>query len=192
MYGRERFVSNTNFNELGNLCPLFIDCLDAFPDTYEQYTADKHAAKAKLQPAMRALLSEMRKETVLAPFLQKGLFDGDKVMYLTVSRNTKIAEQKEHHVFHRSDVIKILSRLNIENSKARTEGQYSDLKVLFKTTKNVGEIEIRVDSAIHYRRMKWRFDGDLIFDFLCESLPPPNNPKPLIFTYGKASNSFAG
>lgn len=185
LYGRERFVSNTNFNEIGNLCPLFINCLDALPDTYDEYVADKLVAKARLQPAMRALLGEMKKENILAQFLQKGLFDGDAVLYLTISQDTEIDEQKAHHIFHRDDVISILSQLNIVNSKAVSAGQHNALKVLFKTTKNVGEIEIRTDSKTHYRRMKWRFNGELIFDFLCENLPPPNNPKPLLFTYGK-------
>ena len=190
LYGRERFVANTNFNDIGNLCPLFIDCLDTFPGTYEKYAADKHSAKIKLQPAMRALLAEMQRPTVLSRFLQKGLFDGQAVLYLTVSRSIANSAHKHHHIFHRDDAIEVLSKLTLENSRARTAEQYSDLKVLFKTTKNVGEIEVRADSKMHYKQMKWRFNGNLIFEFLHENLPAPKKPNPSIFVYGCAAKHF--
>ena len=33
MYARSRFVTNTEFLEIGNVANLIIDCLDAFPET---------------------------------------------------------------------------------------------------------------------------------------------------------------
>lgn len=41
LYSRARLVNNTEFHDMGNVANLMIDCIDAFPEEYDDYLADK-------------------------------------------------------------------------------------------------------------------------------------------------------
>ena len=177
LYVRERFVDNTEFREIGDVADLIIDCLDAFPESRENYEADKVTAKRRLQRPMRLLRDEIRKPSIFPQLLKKGIFNGTEVAFLAIlpkeiSGGNIPLEQKHFHVFYASDVIDLLStNLDIQNSRARGRGQMDAQKVIFRyRNRNVGEIEIRTDSKVHYKQAKWRFNAPSILGLLRSNL----------------------
>ena len=177
LYGRDRFLTDTEFHDIGNIANLFMDCIDAFPENRNIYVDDKTYFKERLQHPMRQLKNEICKPTIFAQLLLKGIFNRDEVDYLSIlpieltDRSIPL-DQKHFHVFSASEVTYLLStKLQIQNSKARNYKQMDDQKVIFRyRDKNVGEIEIRTDSDIHYRQAKWRFNAPSILELLRSNL----------------------
>lgn len=60
--------NNTIFRGLGNVAAIMIDCLDAYPEQFADYKADKQAAKEAIRPHMRRLLQELRDPDTLKAF----------------------------------------------------------------------------------------------------------------------------
>lgn len=173
LYGRDRFVTNTEFREIGNLADLFIDCIDAFPEDRNDYLQDKIYFKKRLQEPMRQLKNEICRPTIFPQLLSKAIFNGNEVGFLSIlskelSRQDVPLDQKHFHLFSAEDVVSLLStKLQIENSRARGRGQMDAQKVIFRySNKNVGEIEIRTDSNVHYKQAKWRFNSPAILSLL--------------------------
>ena len=198
MYARNRFVTNTEFLEIGNVAGFIINCLDAFPETRQGYESDKMTAKHKLQSAMRELKDELCKPGMFPEFLSKGMFNGDEVDYLAAlekkfSGKDVPIDRKHFHVFSATDVVDVLStKLVVENSTRRGQGQMDALKVIFlyrdrKThkDKNAGEFEIRVDAS-HYRKARWRFNSDAIIGILTENIEESCIVNKQISVYGSA------
>lgn len=81
-------------------------------------------------------------------------------------------DKKHFHLFSAQDVVSLLStKLQIENSRARGRGQMDAQKVIFRyDDRNVGEIEIRTDSKVHYKQAKWRFNSASILTLLTRNL----------------------
>ena len=177
LYGRDRFVTDAEFRDIGNIANLFIDCIDAFPDNRNDYVDNKTYFKERLQHPMRQLKNEICEPILLTQLLSKAIFNGDEVAYLSIlpmeltDKNVP-EDQKHFHVFSASDVTRLLStKLQIRNSKARNYKQMDDQKVIFcYRNRNVGEIEIRTDSDVHYRQAKWRFNATSILGLLRNNL----------------------
>lgn len=177
LYGRDRFVTNTEFREIGNLADLFINCIDAFPENRSDYLDDKIYFKKRLQEPMRQLKNEICRPTIFPQLLSKAIFNGNEVGFLSIlskelSRQDVPLDKKHFHLFSAEDVVSLLSiKLGIENSRARGRGQMDAQKVIFRyRNRNVGEIEIRTDSNIHYRQAKWRFNSPAILSLLQSNL----------------------
>ena len=177
LYVRQRFIDNTEFRQIGDVADVIIDCLDAFPERREDYLADKVAAKLRLQRPMEMLKDEIRKPNIFSELLRKGIFNGNEVAFLAIlpkelSGREIPLSQKHYHIFSAQDVVSLLStNLSVENSKARGRGQMDNQKVIFRyRNRNVGEIEIRTDSDVHYREAKWRFHGPSILGLLRRTL----------------------
>ena len=192
LYGRERFVNNTEFQEIGNVANLMIDCLDAFPENRADYLIDKDTYKRQLQIPMRQLKDEIRKPDIFPSLLAKGIFNGSEVGYLAIlpkglsGRHIPL-EQKHFHLFAAADVIRVLStKLDIQNSKAHHRGQTDDQKVIFRYRTGVGEIEIRTDSDVHYRQVKWRFNSPSILRILRGGLKAEFVEDRQVSVYGSA------
>lgn len=197
LYGRNRFVTNTEFQGIGNVAKLMIACLDAFPENRFDYESDKVIAKRRLQEPMRFLCEEIHKPNIFPQLLSKGIFNGDEVTYLSVltpclSHKLSRAD-KRFHIFSQSSVVDILSsQLEIANSKARKgrPEEMDDQKVVFRYgDKNVGEIEVRTDSKVHYREMKWRFQACGVFPML--DVLERFSPNKHIYVRGSARNTFS-
>ena len=193
LYVRQRFVDNTEFRQIGNVADIIIDCLDAFPGTREEYEADKVAAKRRLQQPMRMLKDEIRKPTIFPQLLRKGIFNGNEVDFLAIlpleiSGGNIPLEQKHFHVFYSSDVVDLLStKLDVQNSRARGHGQMDAQKVIFRyRNRNVGEIEIRTDSKVHYKQAKWRFNAPSILGLLRSNLEATVVGDKQVSIYGNA------
>ena len=196
LYSRSRLASNTIFRGMGSLADLLIGCIDAFPAEYTDYIDNKKPAKIQLQPAMRAVQSELSTPHILAAFFSKALFNGGEVKYLSVlhpdisSGNCGVAA-KHFYIFHQDDVVEVLVKtLAVKNSKARNKNQYDDQKVIFWCGRNVGELELRTDSELHYRQLKCRFNAKLVLAILQANLGAGKQLGDQLTAYGRAIRGF--
>ena len=195
LYSRQRLQSNTALQSIGDLANLMTQCVDAFPEEMDDYTADKESAKTRLQAPMRLLKQEIEKPGIFPALIDKSFFNGN-VDYLSALpsdfSNSSPIDQKHFHIFHRDDVVEQLAEhLEIRNSKARHSKQWDDQKVIVRYGKNAGEIEIRTDSLVHYRRIKWRMNSDLTFEILKSHLESEQRPRHQITVYGRAIGTFS-
>ncbi len=192
LYRRSHWEKNTVFRGLGNIAQIMIECLDAFPPSRDDYVEAKDKHKELLREPMRNLLAELRNEDIFPAFLSKGIFNDGEVDYLTIRRSDEV-----FHVFEKSDVItSLVKAFELRNSMARTSDQRGEQKVIFRADRgdgrivNAGEIEVRNDSATHYREMKCRFNGDLIYSLLTREMPDKVSKHEKVIAYGKAIKSF--
>ncbi len=192
LYGRERLRTDAIFQGLGQVADIMIDCLDAFPTDRSDYLRDKVSAKQRLQPKMRRLLAEMQDPKIFRAFLDKALFDGGSAQYLSVfpgPAKTLIAN-KHFHIFNKDDVVDaLISDVTLQNSKARRSGEMDDLKVTLRSAllnRNIGEIEVRTDSDIHYREMKFRVNAKSVMLILTNEIRESFLLHPQLTTYGRA------
>lgn len=63
---------------------ILIDCIDAFPVSFDDYQKNKVKSKEKLRPHMVALADKLRDKHRLRVFISKSIFNGGEVNYLTV------------------------------------------------------------------------------------------------------------
>ena len=196
LYGRERLATNTILQGIGEVADIMVACLDAYPATYEDYLLDKTSAKLNLQPFMRQLRDELEQPRVFRAFLDKSLFDGGNADYLSVflgPANTS-PEAKEFHIFHKTDVVDALSGdIILLNSKGRREGEMDDQKVTLRSKlhrRNIGELEDRHDSRVHYKEMKFRLNSAGVFGILDSAIPLRSQITPQLVTYGRAVRTF--
>ena len=196
LYGRERLRTNTIFQGLGSLADTLIACLDAYPATYQDYLDDKETAKLNLQPHMRQLRDELDNLRLFRAFLEKSLFDGGNADYLSVTLGAANRERSDKIfcIFHRTDVVEALAQdIEIRNSKKRRAGQWDDQKVVFWSRhhrRNIGELEDRHDSRIHYKEMKFRLHAASVFAILESAAPNSIQAMPQVSVYGNAIRMF--
>ena len=197
LYARKRFVTNTEFQEIGNIANLIIDCIDAFPESRSDYLADKISAKKRLQLPMRRFKDEICKPDIFPQLLSKAIFNGNEVSYFSalpreLSDKNLPLSQKYFHVFSAEDVVNLLStNLEIENTKARGSREMDDQKVGFRyDNRRVGEIEIRTDSGDKYRRAFWRLDSTSMLKLLRSNLDATIIKDRQFSVYGSARNDF--
>jgi hypothetical protein len=95
-------------------------------------------------------------------------------------------------VFWSKEVVEALTKLlEVENSKARGKGQIDAQKVVFKyNNKTIGEIEMRNDSDIHYREVKFWMSKSLTFDLLKTYINQFKKVSDRIILYGRAINKL--
>lgn len=194
LYGRERFINNTFFQQLGDVASIIVDCLDSYPANRADYIADKLSSKRRLQTHMRRLLDELSKPNIFSAFIDAALFDGGNADFLSLYLGPAkdLANKKTFHVFCRHEVVYALcDGLSIRNSKARNKTQMDDQKIIFHSidhNSNMGEIEDRHDSDLHYKQMKCRFKASMIYDILRARIPNRTQFKRQVLTYGKATS----
>lgn len=186
LYRRARFEEDPGFQVLNGIALLLIRCIDAFPQTYEQYVQDKHPAKERLRIPMRELKNRLQLKDLLRGFLKKSIFNGIEVEYLTIHHHGQF------HVFHREDVVQIMSEVfAVENSRARHAAQYSEQKVLFKYMgRNVGELEMRNDSRQHYQEIRFNMLKDRAVQLLLDEIDDFDYFSDEILVYGEAIRTF--
>uniref|UniRef100_A0A7V5XFS7 Uncharacterized protein n=1 Tax=Thermodesulfobacterium geofontis TaxID=1295609 RepID=A0A7V5XFS7_9BACT len=150
LYGETRFKHNTEFGAT-EFSKLFLECIYAFPERREEYLKNKNTYKSQLQEPMRKLCELLQDKNKLRFLLNKSIFNSGEVDFLVVK------EKNSFHVFWRDDVVEVLSEnLEVVNSKKRQREQFDDQKVVFKYLgKTIGEIEMRNDSDVHYREVKF-------------------------------------
>ena len=185
-----------HFARLGNVADLMVACLDAYPATYAEYEADKMTAKLNLQPQMSLLRDELDQPGIFPAFLDKSVFGVSDADYLSVFPGPANQDRarKVFHIFHKSDVVSALSQdITLLNSKSRGTGQMDDQKVTFRSKlhrKNIGELEDRHDSPVHYREMKFRLNILMVFAVLNSAITSRSRITPQLITYGRAVSKF--
>ncbi len=191
LYGENRFRTSIGF--LG--APYFLTCINSFPKNIKQYKINKTIFKKKLQTPMENLkkfLLAKEKNLFLHNnqliFLQEAIFHSSEVDYLTIK------EESIFHIFDAEEVIKIINNsVTLENSKANQTGQLNNQKVIFKLISShntIGEIEMRNDSKVHYRQIKFWMDRKKTLQLLKEKIKPAKKKSNRIVTYGKSIKKF--
>jgi len=186
LYCKNRFEESVGF--LG--ARLFIDCIESFPEKRVDYLKDKVKYKLNLQSKMRSIKDFLEKTEPIflhknkIIFLQEAIFHSSEVDYLTIKEGSLF------HVFDSKEVIKSIDESTIlANSKAFQIGQMDDQKVIFKLTGKdftIGEIEMRNDSDVHYRKIKFWMDREKTLSLLKEKIKPAKKKSEQIIAYGKA------
>ena len=193
LYGKNRFETSVGF--LG--AKLFLDCINSFPINRKDYLKNKEVFKISLQKPMQDLKDFLsRKDNspyflhgTKIIFLQEALFHGSEVDYLTIKEGVVF------NIFDAREVIGIVDEsIEIANSKATQQlGQMDDQKVIFKSNVNgttIGEIEMRNDSDVHYKQVKFWIDREKTISLLRSKIIKNKQVSPNIVTYGKAISKF--
>jgi len=186
LYGLSRFQSDDAFRVMNGIGDLLIECINCFPALFSDYQADKLAAKEKLRVHMKALLEKLSEKSRLRAFFNKSLFNGGEVNYLTVK------DSGVFHVFLNDDVINVLNgNLTVANSKALRQGDVAEQKVLFKYKGiNLAELEMRNDSEIHYREVRFNAYKPRFMELLLDKIPVTSKFNEKVIIHGNASKRF--
>jgi hypothetical protein len=186
LYGSTRFKNDDAFAVMNGVGALLSLCIGAFPDKFEQYERDKDAAKDRLREPMRLISAKFQDKARLRAFLNKSIFNGGEVNYLTVKDGDKF------HVFLNKDVIDVFGdSLEVCNSRAISVNQKPEQKVLFRFNGiNLGELEMRNDSAIHYRQVRFNMIKPKVMSLLFGRIPKTSQYSSMVYVYGNASKTF--
>lgn len=87
MYSLGRFKSDESFTVMNGIGELLVACIEAFPKTFAAYKRDKKSAKERLRIPMRALAEKLQKPVRVKAFMNKSIFNGGEVDYLTVKHD---------------------------------------------------------------------------------------------------------
>jgi len=182
LYGKSRFLKDFTFKSMNGLGDIFLQCIDSFPESRDDYLKDKRKYKEKLKKPMRKLCKKLQHRRLLAGFIDKSIFNSGEVNFLVVKDDGRF------YIFWGEDVVNVLSQnLEIENSKAKTKGQLDDQKVVFKYLgKTIGEIEMRNDSDIHYREVKFWLGKSQTLNLLISKIIPSKKVSEKLILYGNA------
>jgi hypothetical protein len=114
------------------------------------------------------------------------MFNSGEVNFLVVK------DKEKFHVFWGRDVVDTLTEnFKVENSKARISSQLDDQKVVFKFSgKTIGEIEMRNDSNIHYREVKFWLGKNQTLNLLKSKIPQKRKVKENLILYGTTINKI--
>lgn len=195
LYSISRIENDYGFLAMNGMGQLILDCLKVFPKDRNLYECNKQTYKDELKIPMTNLCEKLQDKNRLKAFLSKAIFNGGEVQFLTIFPND---DSDKVYVFHYEDVIEVLAKnLDVKNSKAMNARQTDCQKVVFKNKTNVGEIEVRNDSDIHYREIKFRFNSSKIIKILKENIPSSDQPQLInkipnskIYRFGKAIKKF--
>ena len=128
LYGIRCFREDDFFQTMNGIGQLLVQCIEAFPENFDCYKKDKLAAKEKCRAPMRKLKALLQEKRRVRSFINKAMFNGGEVNYLTV-RHDDI-----YHVFLNKEVVSVFANaVIVENSKARSRGQFPEQKVIFNS-----------------------------------------------------------
>lgn len=186
LYGLGRFWADDTFGAMNGIGDALAACINAFPSDFRAYQRNKAAAKERLRRPMRKLAELLQDKRILRAFLNKSLFNAGEVNYLSVKH------EGVFHVFLNQDVIQVFSdNLEVCNSRARTAGQTPEQKVLFRCNGiNLGELEMRNDSEIHYREVRFNMIKPKVMELLFAKIPFVKAFNEVVWIYGNASRRF--
>ena len=186
LYGTGRFESDDAFKVMNGIGKLLIDCINSFPSSFAAYQRNKQKAKEQLRRPMKRLAAKLQDRTRLRVFLNKSIFNGGEVNYLSVK------DGGNFHVFLNRDVVDLLGRcLEVCNSRAISAGQTPEQKVLFRYKgTNLGELEMRNDSPVHYQEVRFNMIKPRVMQALFDNIPLKQKYNKRVFVYGNASRSF--
>lgn len=167
---------------------ILIKCLECFPESRQDYIENKNKYKAMLSKVMKSLKNYLNFGNNKKIFFKKAFLNNGEVDYLTIKEN------ENFHVFDGNEVINILDRLTrVENSMAQRSGQVDEQKVIFKLISNgttIGEIELRNDSNVHYKEIKFWMDREKTLRLLKEEMANTRVRYGKVIVHGRAISRF--
>lgn len=186
LYGIGRFQSDDFFQTMNGIGQLLIKCIEAFPPNFNDYEARKLEAKESCRIPMRELSALLQEKRRVRTFINKSMFNGGEVDYLTVKMNDK------YHVFSSKDVVTVFAdAVEVVNSRAITKTQTPEQKVLFKYNgRNLAELEMRNDSPIHYRQIRFNMLKPRMMALLFDKIELTQKYSDKVYVYGEASKKF--
>lgn len=186
LYAKSRFEQDSSFQVMNGIGQILVKCIDSFPKNIYSYEKNKGRSKEKLRKHMRNLAEKLKEERRLKAFIEKSMFNGGEVNYLTVLDN------KLFHVFWGKEVAKVmLKNLVVDNSKARRKGEYPEQKVIFKYEGvNLAELEMRNDSETHYREIRFNMIKRKAMKLLYSKIINKKNFSHEVILYGEATKHF--
>jgi hypothetical protein len=186
LYSISRFREDDFFQTMNGIGQLLVQCIESFPENFDDYVKDKHSAKERCRIHMRGLAELMREKRRLRAFINKSMFNGGEVNYLTVKHDGNF------HVFLNKDVVQVFAdNVEVGNSKARSANQVSEQKVIFKYDgKNLAELEMRNDSPLHYREIRFNMIKPKMMKLLFSKIAQTGIYNDRVFIYGEASKKF--
>lgn len=186
LYSLSRFEKDTLFRVMNGLGQLLMDCIYSFPEAFEDYKKDKATAKEKLRLPMVSLCEKLQDIDRLKAFISKSMFNGGEVNYLTILHDNKF------HVFWSHDVINVMgANLKVTNSRALQKGQFPEQKVVFKyNSTNLAELEMRNDSDIHYREIRFNMNKPKALHLLFDQIRLKQNYNDDVILYGESIKHF--
>lgn len=167
LYGINRFREDDFFQTMNGIGQLLVECIEAFPKDFNEYQKNKIAAKEKCRIPMRKLAELLQEKRRVRSFINKAMFNGGEVNYLTVKHNDIF------HTFLNKDVVKVFAdAVEVSNSQARSANQVLEQKVIFKYNgNNLAELEMRNDSPVHYRQIRFNMLKPRMMNLLFEKIP---------------------
>ncbi len=163
------------------------DVIDRGGDMHSVKSGDKKCKnknKNKLKKAMINLKNYLSLKFNKKNFLKKAFLSNGEVKYLTIKEN------EIFHIFDGNQVINVIDKSTyLENSKKTKKGDFDSQKVVFKLNDSnitIGEIEMRNDSNIHYRQIKYWMSRDKTLELLKEKITKKKMHS--LILYGEARN----
>lgn len=186
LYGRNRFYKDEFFQVMNGIGDILISCIDSFPATYQAYQRNKQQYKEALRQHMVALKEKLQQPNRLKALISKSMFNGGEVDYLTVK------EGGVFHVFWGRQVIEVfVDNVDVVNSRAISSHQTPEQKVIFKYEGfNLGEIEMRNDSPIHYREIRFNMVKPRFMKLIFDNIQEKSKYNEFVYVYGDAINKF--
>lgn len=183
LYSEKRFEEFRIMNGMGQ---DLIDCINSFPKQFDEYQKNKLKAKEKLRPHMVVLANKLKEKYRLKAFIEKSMFNGGEVNYLTVKDN------KIFHVFWGKEVAQVMvDNLEVANSQARQADQFPEQKVVFRFDgTNLAELEMRNDSPIHYREIRFNMYKPKAMKLLFSKITLKQNYNEKVILYGETIKHF--
>jgi len=186
LYGRNRFLNDEFFQVMNGIGNLLIACIDSFPPSFEEYQKNKQKYKELLRQHMVALKEKLQEPNRLKALISKSMFNGGEVNYLTVK------DKGVFHVFWGRQIIDLFVRkIDVVNSKAISVNQTPEQKVVFKYKGfNLGEIEMRNDTPIHYREIRFNMLKRKFMEMVFDNIKHKIKYNEFVYVYGEAINKF--
>jgi len=180
-----RFEEDVGFI-INGIRDLLIECIKAFPSTFQQYQQGKDSAKQRLRVHMVKLAEKLQDAMLLKAFLDKSIFNSGEVDYLTVKHKNLF------HVFYYKDVLDVMcGNFEVCNSRAISSGQVPEQKVLLRYKGiNLGELEMRNDSPVHYRQVRFNMIIPKVISLLFKEIPVTKEYSKRVLVHGNAGKLF--
>ncbi len=191
LYSITRFKQDAVFKRLNGLGELLRNCLTVFPENRDEYLRQKEQYLNLFRERILELTQKLQNKDTLEAFMDKAFFNAGEVQYLTIKANNAFL------VFHKDDVLKVFREyIKVVSSKGSRKVVFKILNDNPKTKKRfqyitIGEIEVRNDSDIHYREMKFWMGKPQTINLLTKHIENVKEVKMgRLRIYGKAIKTF--
>ncbi|MDR3130264.1 MAG: hypothetical protein LBU18_01825 [Treponema sp.] len=186
LYGINRFRDDDFFQTMNGIGQLLVQCIEAFPENFDDYLKDKRSSKERCRIPMRKLAELLQEKRRVKAFINKSMFNGGEVNYLTIKHDGIF------HVFINKEVVQVFAdNVSVFNSQAYSANQVPEQKVIFKYENlNLAELEMRNDSAVHYKEIRFNMVKPRMMKLLFSTIACNGIYNDKIYIYGDAIKKF--